>query len=491
MKVFWSLAATVLLFTTAHAMDISGNFTTETRDSLSNGDILFNEESGHLKFEGNTGDNFYAMAQVGFRYYGYPVSQTGLGQVLSPLETGEWYSLEPLEIGIDQAYFTCRNFLLDNLDFSAGKQRITWGTADKLNPTDLLDPGDFSDPLRIGEKIPVIALNVNYSIPAIDGGLQLVYEPYSGLARINGIMASQVSNLLVSNLLANDLPSVLSPSVGLNGSVQAPELNVTNGTFGARFSAKLAGFDLSASYMTRINDIPYISSVSEKGTINGMLAGMQFAPTNLVVQSVNYELSYYREHVIGFDFSKDLGFIVLWGEVAATIPPQLRTTETSANTFSLGGTALGSTNTTNLVDYLSNQPYFKYTVGFDCTIGDGYYLNFQWNHGGATESGNEGANQLQDYLVLRMEKKFFNDKLKFTLTGTYNVDNFYEAATNTNVLAYLDDHYAVMGDFAVTYSPISDLSAAIGVTGVTGKTGTMVGLLSDYNMLYTKIEYSF
>jgi len=28
----------------------------------------------------------------------------------------------------------------------AGKQRIPWGTADQLNPTDILNANDFSDP---------------------------------------------------------------------------------------------------------------------------------------------------------------------------------------------------------------------------------------------------------------------------------------------------------------------------------------------------------
>jgi len=77
LKVIPLAAITLLLtgFTGAYGMDITGNFTMETRFSTSNSDLLFNQESGSLKFEQANG-NLYGMAQLGYRYYNNPIGQT-------------------------------------------------------------------------------------------------------------------------------------------------------------------------------------------------------------------------------------------------------------------------------------------------------------------------------------------------------------------------------------------------------------------------------
>ena len=46
-----AVATLLMSFTGAYGMDITGNFIMETRFSTSNGDLLFNQESGSLKFE--------------------------------------------------------------------------------------------------------------------------------------------------------------------------------------------------------------------------------------------------------------------------------------------------------------------------------------------------------------------------------------------------------------------------------------------------------
>ena len=99
------------------------------------------------------------MAQLGYRYYNNPIGQTSYNQTLNAQELDLIYSVQPLELSLDQAFFIYKDFIINKLDFSAGKQRIAWGTADKLNPTDLLNADDYSDPFDFGEKIPTVAIN--------------------------------------------------------------------------------------------------------------------------------------------------------------------------------------------------------------------------------------------------------------------------------------------------------------------------------------------
>lgn len=491
----------ILVGTGAYAMDIKGDFSWETRYSLTNGDFLFNQVNGSLKFEQQANENIYGMAKVSFRYYNNPVGQTTFNSTLSPNELGILYSVQPLEISLDQAYISCKDFLFENLDLSAGKQRITWGTADKLNPTDILNANDFSDPLNYGKKIPTAALNLNYSIPAVNGNIQFVYEPFSPVARLNAMMVSILDSRAklgtVSNI-AKNFASVNAASANWTETISTPAWHASNFTIGTKISATLIGFDLSASYLTRLNDFPELVNIHVDQEIyyNSMWDALLTPNVGTVtINSGDYNMSYYREHVIGFDLSKDIGIVLLWAEASVTFQPEVKTTSTVTShiyTNSAGTNAYWFDNVANTdIVVLSNEVYVKYTVGFDKTFGDSWYVNFQYNHGFFNERGNNGAERLQDYLQLRFEKKFFSDKLKFALTGMANVNNFYDAICTNDMGAYLTNNYGLMGQFAISYIPFDDLTLEIGVNLFDGKDTTTLGLMKDYDMIFFRCDYMF
>ena len=397
-----AVATLLMSFTGAYGMDITGNFIMETRFSTSNGDLLFNQESGSLKFEQASG-NLYGMAQLGYRYYNNPIGQTSYNQTLNAQELDLIYSVQPLELSLDQAFFIYKDFIINKLDFSAGKQRIAWGTADKLNPTDLLNADDYSDPFDFGEKIPTVAINLNYSLSDA-ANIQFVYEPYSPIARLNSIMENVTTQGIASNLGAG-FSSYTNSSTVWNGTVDTPALNASNFTIGAKLSGTIAGFDLSVSYINHVNDLPEIENISADqnlyySTIGQSMTAPYSAAVNL--NSVNYSLGYYRENVIGMDFSKDLDFILLWGEASVTFQPEIDSFSSVTNHIYVNGMGNIANQVTNMETVvLSNQVYVKYTVGFDKTFADSWYINFQYNHGFFDERGYYGPERLEDYLVLR------------------------------------------------------------------------------------------
>ncbi len=193
---FVFLSATVSLY----SMDISGNFTMDNRFSTTNGDFFYNQENGSLKFEQQVDDNLYGMAKIDFIYYNSPSGSISYSGTLDQRDLFTLYSLQPLDISLDQAYFIYQDLMIHRLDLTAGKQRINWGTADRLNPTDLLNPNDFSDPFDFGKKIPTLALNAVYHFSILNSGIQAVFEPYSQIALMNPVMQETMQSRILDSL---------------------------------------------------------------------------------------------------------------------------------------------------------------------------------------------------------------------------------------------------------------------------------------------------
>ncbi len=491
-KVASAFAALLIFPCMVFTVDIKGDFSTETRFSISNGDYLFNEENGRIKFDQQVDENLYGMAAIRFRYYDNPIGRDSLNGTLDLNELGILYSVQPFEISLDEAYFTYQNFIFERLDLTAGKERIAWGTADKLNPTDILDPNDFSDPFDFGRKIPVLAVNTVYHFTVLESSLQFVFEPYSSVARLNTLMQQSLENQLYSGIVSNSRNGVTSfndSSSGWSGeNVDTPAPSLSNSTAGLKLAGTLLGADVSVNYVSRINDIPTVRNVNVG--LRTDLYGLGTV-TNVTMENRSYSLAYYREEEAGFDFSRDMGFMLLWGEMAVTFPEEQRTyTAVQSDNYFMGN-YVGSTNYTMEAVTVSNSAYVKYTIGVDKNIEGGWYVNVQYNHGFFNERGNEGPERLQDYFLIRIEKKFLEDKLKFAVTGFADINNLPDLFGSKDFNSYLTNNSGILGLFSISYSPSSGMTAEIGVYGITGADNSSLGLLKDYSMVYMKFDYSF
>jgi hypothetical protein len=78
----------------------------------------------------------------------------------------------------------------------------------------------------------------------------------------------------------------------------------------------------------------------------------------------------------------------------------------------------------NKYDPLSSEiektvdPYVKYTFGGDYTFGDETYINLQYMHGFFNEYGSD----LSNLLLGRVERPFFDEKVKVKLEGGLEID---------------------------------------------------------------------
>ncbi|NCO55428.1 MAG: hypothetical protein GW876_08530, partial [Bacteroidetes bacterium] len=137
-------------------LKISGELSTDDRFLLKNkNDWAWNENRLTLKLDKKITDNSKFYSEVWLRNIGLPGLTTSAGLYNKGI-------VDPYNLEIREAYVQMFGFLTKNLDLKIGRQRIVWGTADKLNPTDNLNPFDMEDILDFGRHRASDAINMNY-----------------------------------------------------------------------------------------------------------------------------------------------------------------------------------------------------------------------------------------------------------------------------------------------------------------------------------------
>jgi len=139
-----------------HKLKLSGEFMSDQRFLMSDeNDWVWNENRLSLNLDKTVTDKSKFHSEVWLRNFGLP-------QYYSAYDLYNKGILDPYDIEIREAYVQVNGFLFKNLDMKLGRQRIAWGTADKLNPTDNLNPYDFEDMLDFGRHRGSDALSLDY-----------------------------------------------------------------------------------------------------------------------------------------------------------------------------------------------------------------------------------------------------------------------------------------------------------------------------------------
>lgn len=143
-----------------------------------------------------------------------------------------------------------------------------------------------------------------------------------------------------------------------------------------------------------------------------------------------------------------------WGEVALFFPEEIKS---------------GS----DII--LSDEPYLKYTLGMDYTFRGGIYLEAQFVHGFFTE---RGRGNLNNFLIAKIEKKYLNDELTLSLAGSLEAKDIGESY-GTSIFP------------EVSYRPRDNLELTAGVYIFNGKSGTLLGSLSDQDQVSLRVKMNF
>lgn len=431
-------------------LKISGELQTDERFLLKNkNDWAWNENRLTLKFDKKITGNSKFYSEVWLRNIGLPSLTT----------SSDLYNkniVNPYNLDIREMYVELYEFLFKKLDVKIGRQRITWGTADKLNPTDNLNPYDLEDILDFGRYNGSEAINLNYYLNT-DFSLQAVYIAFFKPANMPiGIFANALNPTM-------ELPQGMVLS-GYSDSLLMPKYNLgESAVAGGKFKGMVKGIDFSLSYVWGRDGLP----LSTKNT---------FIPVDTHGGiNINSQLSFTRTHIIGADLATSIAGIGFWAEAAAFIPENdvVMTNDLSA-LYPLSSVPV--TIDTTLLD--KTKPCIKFVGGGDYNFKDGSYLNFQYLHG-FIERGNDN---LSDYFFLRYEKKFFNEKLKIAPIGGGFIVSDWKDIKNNYVLIFAPE---------IVYQATDNTQISLSAVIFDGKGDNLFANLKDYNMFMFKSKYSF
>ena len=447
LSIFASLGG---LYAQENPLKLSGELMTDQR-------FLFQEDNPWAWNENRLSLNLDKRITSGSKFHSEIwLRNMGLPSIMSSSDLYNKGIVDPYNLEIREAYVQLYGFLLRNLDVTIGRQRIAWGTADVINPTDNLNPYDFEDILDFGRHRASDAINLQYYLNN-DFSLQAVWVPFFQPANLPvGIFAGSLD-------ASTDMPPGMILS-GYSDTILMPRYNLKeSSTAGLRFKGFAGGVDFSLSYVWGRDGLPF-------NTWN------TFVPVDLMGSiQVDAQLEYKRNHILGADLATSVFGIGLWAEAALFIPEEEVTMSNDISAF------YPMSPDPVIVDsvILKEDPYLKFVVGADYNFGDGSYLNIQYIHGFIHE---RGAEALNDYFFLRFDKKFFNGKLTISpLSGAFIVADWGDISENY-ALAY-------MPELSYQASPNATLSFAPVI--FEGKGQNLFTSMKDYDMFIFKLKYSY
>ena len=426
-------------------VDIGGYIQTDIRmQTGGDNDFTWNENRLDLTLGANPSGDAHLYSELWLLNYGFP-------RISSSSDLIDSEKISPWELDLREAYIDLYGFLLDDLDLRIGRQRIAWGTADKLNPTDNLNPDDLRDVWDFGRHLGSDAMKATYYWGdfTFTGAFIPIFKP---AVMPSGDWAAALSPPM-------ELPTGLT-LIYMSDNIVMPENNIENASVGgAKIATTLLNYDLSLSYVYGRDDLPLAKNVRIHSFLFDDTLG------NVEVWT---ELIYPRMQVAGFDMAGALFSVGVWAEAAMFIPEKI------VMTTDLSAMGMGVQESTVLDD-----PYIKYVVGADYTFKNGIYINAQYLHGFIHE---RGSDNLEDYFMFGMEWKLFDDKLKITpIGGGIEIKDFEE----------IEDNYALIYSPEITYHPIDNADVSLGARILDGTESTAFGRLEDNDEVYLKVKYSF
>lgn len=414
----------------------------DNRIRTDDGQWSWNENRLDLSLDKNFENRGAIHANVWLRSFGFPML-TNSEQLFNQGDVA------PYDISIREAYIDVYDFLVKGLDMRVGRQRIAWGTGDRINPTDNLNPDDLEDIWDFGRHLGSDAIKFNYYFS--DFRVEAVFIPFFTPAVLpRGDWSKAFTP-------APDLPAMVKLGA-VSDSLLTPKYNIgESSSYGFKFGGFLAGYDFSLSYVYNRDDLP----IQYYNTIT------LIPPATIDIKS---DLFFPRQHIFGADISGAIGSVGVWGEAGVFLPENevVMTTDLSA---------LSMPDVDSVV--LKKEAFVKYVVGADYSFRDGSYMNLQYFHGFVSE---RGQGNLNDYFMLAWEKDLFNNKLKIIpLAGAFIVADWDN----------IPDNHAWIYSPAITYYPNINTEINLGIRLLGGEGNNMFALVKDKDEVFLSFKFNF
>ncbi|PKP18411.1 MAG: hypothetical protein CVU05_13550 [Bacteroidetes bacterium HGW-Bacteroidetes-21] len=389
---------------------------------------------------------------------------------------------------IREAYMEVYDFLMPGLDLKAGRQRIKWGCADKINPVDNVNSYDLEDLWDFGRHMGNEAIKLKYY--KNDWQFEAVYLPVFTEARLplgnmtNALMPEFKLPTSYSTILPLSDTLIIPISLKLqfnelNMVNVMPKINLSEGSSGGfRVANRFGNFDVAMSYLYARDGLPVANQAYLSLDSVSLTSGQSYLRSDI-------ELIYPRMHYVGAEVTGTIGSVGVWAEAVMVKPNKKYYLSTELPDFSSYlSNLVGIPITLPSLSYpdslvLDNKPWFRYVVGCDYTFGNGIYMNFQFAHGFMHE---RTSDELNDYFLLRAEKKIMNEKLRLSLlSGGFAVSDWSNISSN-NAFAWTPE---------IGYKPNDNTEIILGTRIIDGVGDGMFAKLKNQDELFLRLSYSF
>lgn len=323
-------------------------------------------------------------------------------------------------------------FRSENSNLNLGKQIITWGRADGINPTDNLSPKDYTVllPEDSDRKLGVTSAKYDYFVsPELTATFFTTpfFEP---------------------NKVYFSFPSFI------QAAEKKPLHTLENSEFALRLNKIGSGLDWSVSYF---NGFDLNQEVKYSGMNNG----------NVLVEILNH-----RIQVFGADFAKNYGRYGIRGEAAYTMTEDM----------------------SGVYPDIKN-PYLFYIIGGDRTFIDTLNINLQFigryifNY-----SDVENIRNPAERAVYTKNAIFNNelDRIQYSMSGRIDYKLFNETLDMEIFVVYNFNRNDYFIRPLVRYSFTDSLKGTVGADIFQGdEDRTFYGSVKKNNMAYAELKYSF
>ena len=375
-----------------------------------------------------------------------------------------------------EAYLDLNGLLHSSIDIRIGRQRIAWGSADRLNPSDNLNPQEFEDFWDFGRHTPTNSLLAKWYVWGftLEGVVTPWFEP-SQLpdASWNAAFLPQMPTRRRFSMSGGFSVDVALQPLALEWHTVRPSGHLSDATYGVRLQRNVGNYTLSAGWVRQHSPIPVLSGLELEGTLGALPT-----PLNPGVQmdtKVIATLSYPIRQVVSADFAGALGNVGIWGEGALFIPSEVVVRPTATVRSPLGTLTPTLPDTT----VLSASPYAKYTFGLDYTFPVNLYMNVQYAHGFAHEAGSDN---LTDWLAWVLEWKSPAERWKVALlNGTVQVKDFNQLKASSTIF-WLPE---------VAWLPIDGLEVKVGAHAIFAGVDSPFRPVRKNGDLYLQVGYAF
>ena len=329
------------------------------------------------------GQRVKAVADVEFVFYGY-------SDVKDLNSTTYREQVDPYYIESDAAYLDVYK-ILPHLDLRIGRQIVSWGSADKFNPTNNLNTLDLSDPLLFGRALANQMIRLDYN-PIADLIITAVWVPVFRPARLPRTAPLALTEFNRPAPVQDDLQrstlgflASANPPTQVNVYAMQPEPSIANSQVGVRVSGRVLNIDLAISYYYGRFGIPSPAWATLKA--NGV---------------VDVGIMWPRMQVLGWDLA---GTLDMPQHDRGIVVPSTPFVKLTAG-----------------VDYSFNKHLygnFQYVYGFIDEFGAG--KAFFAHPGGAIGAPARSEARIGHYLVAGADLKLFNDALLLRFFGAFKV----------------------------------------------------------------------